>query len=1792
MRLTASDSQFTASDDVTITVTPAMHINQPPVVDAGAAQTIQLPAGADLSGTVIDDGLPQGGTLALAWSVVSGPGEVTFVDPEAATTTARFSLPGTYVLRLTADDLEYRTSDDVTITVEPAPVLNDAPVVEAGPNQTLTLPAAATLNGSVTDDGFPEGGALTSQWSVVSGPGPVTFADRTQTATTATFVDPGTYVLRLSASDSQLTSSDDVTVTASAPAGAKPTVSLTSPADGAEVTTFTDVTGSVSGGIWKLEYRLDGDAASTAPWTVFASGNGAVSNAKLGVLDPTMLLNGTYAIRLTATTVGGSASVTRNVVVKGNLKIGNFTLTFTDLDIPMAGIPIQLLRTYDSRDKRRGDFGIGWTLSIRDVRLEKSAVLGQHWEQTRSPGVLPTFCLRPTRPLIVTITFSTGKVYKFEAITTPQCQQVAPLTEATLGFRPVAGTRGSLAALDDSAALVEMTNGGAPGPCELTSYRTFTAINPRLFRLTTEDGIEYVIHQRDGLQSIKDLNGNTITINANGLIHSLGKSVTFVRDGQGRIAKITDPAGNAMTYAYDANGDLRSFTDREGNTTTFAYDETHRLLTILDPLGRQAVRNEYDEHGRLVSHTDASGNTIRYAHDLAARHEIVTDRLGRQTLYEYDASGNVVRVTAPDGAVTQSTYDAQNNKLTETDALGNTTRYTYDAAGNPTSVTDPLGNVQRFTRNARGQLLSLTDPLGRTATTAYDGRGNLTSVTDPAGAAMTISYPTRGATPIAVQNASGQVTRLEYDASGNPIKVIDTLNNVRIYTYDANNRRLSETLTRTAGTGTETLVTRLVYDRMGRVVEMIRPNGTVERTAYDPAGRVILETDALGRAIRSEYDELGRLVRTIFPDETWESTSYDPEGNRTSSTDRAGRVTHYEYGANGKLAKVIAPDGTATTSEYDLAGRLIKSVDPDGNATLHEYNAAGRNTKVTDALGNVTLFSYDAAGNLVARTDANGNTTRYEYDGNNRRTRTVYADGTSEVTAYDSMGNLREQIDQLGHVTKFEHDALNRLASVVDALGGVTSYAYDEAGNRVTQTDAAGRTTRFEYDRARRLVRRTLPSGLSERFEYDTAGRRTAKIDFNGARTEYRYNAAGRLIEKRPDPRFGMAPIVFSYRPDGSRASMVDASGTTEYEYDAGGRLTAKHTPQGILRYTYDGRGNLASLSSDASDGVSVRYSYDRLSRLVEVIDERLAAGTTRYTYDATGNLASMAQPSGVQTSWAYDALHRLVEVAVTGGVPLARYAYTLAVTGHRAAVTELGGRTVTYGHDALSRLIDEAISGAGSAEANGSIRYAYDAVSNRLSRVSTIAAVPGATYAYDPNDRLTSDTYDANGNTLRSEDRRFEYDFEDHLQKLVDGNQTFVYDGDGNCVAKTVEGITTRYLVDTLNPTGLPQVMEERVDGAVRRVYTYGLDLLCQRQIVDGAFRTSFYLLDGQGSVRALTDESGSVTDTYDYDSFGNLLASTGSTANERRYRGEWFDARMGLYSLRARYYDPATGRFTTSDPFLGDPFAPVSLHRYLYANANPIAFHDPTGLFSMPSMMISTAIMGTLQTLAIGMLKGALLGVAINVVVTLIENYLSGRNLLSGLAHSAWSGAIFGALAGTGVLALPYVRAVAIGLGFGMAMVGAVEAFLVEQNYSLGAFRMVLILLPFIIAFRTRPRRSGGDDLETIYIAEERLQMLDNGSVKIVGEDTIWFYVAEQAVITRLRLQGGGWLQAVQVLRSFMNNIRARAKPIHQASFPDPTYINRRGSTDVEQYGITRFWFEAFENAIRELDDRFITE
>ncbi len=733
-----------------------------------------------------------------------------------------------------------------------------------------------------------------------------------------------------------------------------------------------------------------------------------------------------------------------------------------------------------------------------------------------------------------------------------------------------------------------------------------------------------------------------------------------------------------------------------------------------------------------------------------------------------------------------------------------------------------------------------------------------------------------------------------------------------------------------------------------------------------------MEIDPLGRQTLHYFDERGNLTNTVYADGTSESWRYDADNRQIQSIDCAGRTTSSTNDALGRLIIAVFPDNTGETNYYDGVGRVIAKSDAKGNTTFYDFDAAGRNIAVTNALGQVTRYEYDQSGNRVAMIDALGRTNRTIYDGFNHPLQTVFADGSTQISAFDALGRRVSQQDQAGKVTTFAYDGMGRLIAVTNALGNITTYAYDELGRQVSQTDANSHTTSFEYDSMGRRVKRTLPGNQVETYAYNIEGLLTNRTDFNGFSTTYQYDTLDQLVAKIPDPRRGEPSITVQYNELGLRTNMTDASGSTAYSYDNGDRLVQKikswigQAASISLNYSYDANGNLTNIVSSEANGVNVDYAYDELNRLAAVNDANL--GITAYVYDDVGNLKGCTYPNFVHAEYQYDALNRLSNLANDRvGTTIANYAYRVAAAGNRtnaveqlfSSVLNAQARTINriYTYDAVYHLTGESINGTPGA---GAASYNYDPVGNRLSRGITSLPLSSQSFTFDANDRLNTDTYDANGNTLIGtgfgQSMADEYDFENRLITRHTSSCTvhITYDGDGNRVSKTLttatNNVTTFYVVDERSPSGSAQVLEEHVSvnsqpSTINCAYIYGHNLISQNRFNGSQWAPSFYGYDGHDDIRYLTDVDGNVTDTYDYDAFGNLIARTGNTANNYLFTGEQFDADLGLYYLRARYHNVDTGRFWNMDTFEGTKNDPLSLHKYLYANCNPVNAADPSG-------------------------------------------------------------------------------------------------------------------------------------------------------------------------------------------------------------------------------------------------------
>ncbi|WP_423026558.1 RHS repeat-associated core domain-containing protein [Undibacterium sp. Ji42W] len=926
---------------------------------------------------------------------------------------------------------------------------------------------------------------------------------------------------------------------------------------------------------------------------------------------------------------------------------------------------------------------------------------------------------------------------------------------------------------------------------------------------------------------------------------------------------------------------------------------------------------------------------------------------------------------------TLSTFDPKSYKQTsETDALNHSSTWNYDinTGTQLENLTDANGNKIFYSYFAKG--IRIDQPLGRYIHIGNDDSGNVTSLT-----------------------FADQLSRFQNDAKGNRISETDAVGKVITYVNDDNGKEVSRSWIATVnvnGVPTQKTVSiTRVLDAEGRALSETDALGATRKFEYTTGGQISATVDQQGRRTTYNYDDTGRLASTTYPDGKTTATVYDAGGNKISETDRQGRTTRYEYDALNRLTKTTAPDGSSITATYDDAGRIATTTDSMNDTTTNGYDAAGRLTTVTDSKNKKTSYEYDNVGNRTQVTDATGRVTKFKYDALNRLVMTTYPDNNTSSIVWNINGTKQSETDQASNTTTYGYDPLGRLNLVTQTNAATqqqTTYVYDSNGNKTSQTDAQGHTTSWAYDTNNRMVSRTLPAGQTESFSYDVAGNLIQKTDFAGKVSSYVYDELGQVTQiSKPDG----SSITNTYTAAGRVASSIIAGGNnlngaqngqTSYTYDANDRLSKQVNPDGsFLSYAYDVNGNISQRSTATG---TISYGYDANQNLISITDN--ASKTTSYVYDDAGRLGSTTVADGVTTSYSYDQNGRLLQLLHTkGSNVVAGSRYTLAANGQRSKVEEFDAlstqvnlvaanpvRTTAYLYDGVNRLTQELVKDRSSTTVR-TVDYVYDKVGNRSQKTEATASGTTTTaYTYDANDRLTRETkttgainvvtiytWDDKGNlstkTTNGQVTVYGWNADNRLVEVKQGSSQataimaarYSYDANCNRVQKTEQGQNTspdkitNYLVD--DTFVYAQIVQEVVtQGAASEStsYVWGNGLIQQSR----AGQLSYYHADALGSTKVLTDSSGNVTDAYQYDAFGTVLNRTGTTANNYRYTGEYFDDAISLQYNRARWYDATSGRFISMDLFGGFEHKPVSINKYVYADDQPTIANDPSGAFA----------------------------------------------------------------------------------------------------------------------------------------------------------------------------------------------------------------------------------------------------
>lgn len=870
------------------------------------------------------------------------------------------------------------------------------------------------------------------------------------------------------------------------------------------------------------------------------------------------------------------------------------------------------------------------------------------------------------------------------------------------------------------------------------------------YQATLPNGTRYIFNIAGMLQSIGDLNGNTIQLAYTDTTYpyyvtqvtdTAGRKLLFSYSG-GFLTRITGPL-TQVDFQYDAAGDLAAIIDRSGKSRHFTYNGKHQIVEYIDAKGRKIVTNTYDDQGRVVSQKNSLGQvtTFAYTSSTSENSTTITPPGGRPVVHTFDKNFNLIKVVDGEGGSATFKYNGAGKCVEAGDKNGLAIQKAYDAAGNAVSMVDRLQGSTTAEYNSLNRATAIKDPLGHTMTAAYDDRGNLLSITDPLGRTTQYTNDASGQLLTTV-DPKGRALSFEYDAQGLPATVRDALGNK----------------------------TTIEYDEAGRPTTFIAPDQNIRvDIQYDAGGNPIRTTDPKGRVTRMVYDANGNLVeRNLDPLGVRFQYAYDALNRVSSITDPENGVTTYEYDSMGNVVSITDPDGVSTAFSYDDSNRLTAVTHPGGGVTTYDYDANGNRTSVQDAVGAVSRLAYDAENHLISITSANGKKIRM---------------------SYDDLGRLTSRKDELGRVTKMEYDAAGKLITRVFPDGSKWQYGYDTVGNLVRATDELGRSWKFAYDKGDRLIKVTDPEGKSLTYTYDGSGRLVGRTDRNRDVTTYVYDDNNQVVKiKLP----GSQTISFTYDAAGRTLSSKGPWGTVKRTYDKMGRVLTLTDENGkTLAYQYTPAGRTAAITYPG--GKKVTYAYDAAGRLSTVKD--WLGHTTTYFYDKLNRVVRIDLPNGSKAGRSYDGMGRLTKLIHTdsNGRTLVSYALTYdnagqivkavrkepttpKVSGYStrstyskanrilAAVrtgqtTEFshdksgnmtsktaGKATTSFDYDALNRLIS--VQGP-----SGTTGYTYDGVGNRSSKIHNgvreryLADGNAVLYQYQPSG--TAERYFIRGGSL-----------------------------------------------------------------------------------------------------------------------------------------------------------------------------------------------------------------------------------------------------------------------------------------------------------------------------------------------------------------------------------------------------------------------------------------------------------
>lgn len=672
-------------------------------------------------------------------------------------------------------------------------------------------------------------------------------------------------------------------------------------------------------------------------------------------------------------------------------------------------------------------------------------------------------------------------------------------------------------------------------------------------------------------------------------------------------------------YTYDSFGHVLTAdgprTDVSDVTTYTYYSCTTgyqcgQIQTITNAAGHVTTFNTYNAHGQPLTITDPNGLVTTLTYDLRQR---LTSRTvsGEQTTFEYWPTGLLKKTTLPDSGFISYTYDAAHRLTGVTDSDGNYITYTLDNMGNRTAeqVFDPSSALTQTRTRVFNNLNRLWKELGAagtanvTTTFGYDNNGNQTTINAPL----------------------SRNTSETYDELNRMTQVTDPLSGVTQYGYNALDQLISVTDPRSK-------VTSYTYNGLGDLTQQVSPDTGTTANTYDSGGNLQTSTDARSKTGTYAYDALNRVTSLTYPDQTLTYT-YDSGSNQkgrlTQVTDNSGS-TSWTYDTQGRVLSRQQTMGSVSKTvgyAYDASGRIQTLTLPSGNAITYGYSN-GRIASLT-LNGSTTILSnvlYQPFGPTRGWTWGNSTLAVREYD----------TDG--KITDIDSAGLKTYGYDDAFRITgitdasdpdlsqTYNYDLLDRLTSAT-GTGLNQGWSYDANGNRLTQTGSQSSTFTISST-SNRLS--SITGSLTRTYSYDSAGNTT-----NDGTATLTYSDAGTMVSATK------AGITTTYALNalGQRIRKTTSSASTYFAYDEAGHLVGEYDNAGNLTQETIWFGGIpvATIRPNGGGGVNLFYVHtDQLTTPRRVSRPSDNAIVWRWDSDPFGVTLANEDPDGDSTSFAY----------------------------------------------------------------------------------------------------------------------------------------------------------------------------------------------------------------------------------------------------------------------------------------------------------------------------------------------------------------------------------------------------------------------------------------------------------------------------------------------------------------------------------------------------------------------------